>query len=199
MTSLNLFHILYIFNLTNPTPPLVSFFFKSTLRYPIHCKKLTRKTVKGFQVCIYNLSSTKSRTAQVDVGMSDICISVHLCGSPCPENTGKTTAKEKQNIPRFIPQSEWFLVSFTAARVGAGPVGKFCKAHLHSDFVYLQINTMLLAVCSVSLLGSVYSRPTNRKCLSHVVQAVHVQRVQQKVCLACATTLMSVCSIASSP
>ena len=111
--------------------------------------------------------------ALVNTGISEIGISVHLRGLPCPVNNGNTTVKEMQNIPCFIPQTGWFLVNFTRVRVGAGQVGKFCKVHLHSAFTYLQSNTLLLAVYIVSLLGSVYSELTNRKCLKYMVQAVH--------------------------
>jgi len=152
-------------------------FFKITLQYSMHCKKLNRKTVKLFQICIYNLSCIKSRVVQVNVGMSEIGISVHLCGLPCPENTGKTTAKVMQNISHFISQIEWFLVSFIAVRAGAKPVGKFCKVQLQSAFIYLQSNTKLLALCIISLLQSVYSALINRKCLNHMAHAVHQHRV----------------------
>lgn len=69
-----------------PLPPQV--FFKSS-QYSIHCKKLTRKTVKWFQICIYNLCSTKGRMALVNTDVSKIGISVHLHGLPCAVNSGK--------------------------------------------------------------------------------------------------------------
>lgn len=78
-----------------------------------------------------------------------------------------------QNIPCFILQTEWFLVNFSKVRAGAGLVGNLCKVHLHSTFVYLQSNTMLLAVCITLLLGSVYSELTSRKCLNHMARTVH--------------------------
>lgn len=135
--------------------------------------------------------------ALVNIGTIKIGISLHLHGLPCPVKNGKTTSKEMQNIPYFFPSTEKFLANMTRVRDGAIQIGKFWKVHLHSSFIYLQRNTVLLAVCIVRLPGSVRAELANRKRLAH--RQLANTGFNKKASSVCATTSAIISWITSSP